>query len=360
MSFLDSPTFQQSDPQAEALLAILSEAYDDKVPTANFVQRLGIKRTAIDWDGSLSVVWGNVLETAAKRNLLRRLVQQARDDADIAAFHDQLQKLLDDASAEDEPAPQSPFDYCRANLVGRRPFVNRSEFRDKLVSLLTDDGDQVLIIDGPPSSGRSYSWYLISHVGRKSNLFHSYLIDLSKWSDTAAKPADVARIIASELGWPEPAVDLTAQDETTSRTLLSWIKGQAKAHKPVVWLVFDGLDRPNVAESTVRFIGDIATAAGNLELGAFRVVLLAFGRPLPDPNVDPYVLRDRLTDLPLCDLRGYFQSVAEMAGITLTSAQVERLVERLLGAPPPDPIRVKLLGVQASELAYKLSRGIHG
>jgi hypothetical protein len=351
MSFLDEAEYPKDEPAAQTLLAILEAAYADKEPAKIFLSSVSISEREIFWDQAMHFVWLEILQAAARKGMLRDLVLRARADPSIQGSRGQLDQVLA-ASPQDEAVDGDDPNHFMAKFVGPRPFVNRLELRKDLKRLVGDDGEQVMIVDGPPLSGRSYAWFLIAHVARKTRSFDPHLIDLTKWTDTQARPIDVANLISIELGWDLPdAVDRTAQYETTSRTLLTWIKGRTRDHPPVC-LVFDGLDGANVADATVRFIGDIATAAGNAELNSFRVVLLAFGRPLGDPGVDAIALRGQpLSAIELSELTEWFQEVAKDGGISLSAEQATTLAATLLGSPPPDPVPIAALRSTAREVA---------
>ena len=117
-------------------------------------------------------------------------------------------------------------------------------------------------------------------------------------------------------------------------------------------------------DATVSFIGDIAAAAGNDELGDSRVVLLAFGRALQNPNVDPFVLRESpLADIPLAEFTSYLRAVAAEGGQDMSEWQAMHLAERLFGLPQPDPLPVSLLEDRAgamSRIVCTLRRGTDG
>jgi hypothetical protein len=220
-----------------------------------------------------------------------------------------------------------------------------------------------MVVGGPRSSGRSYTWVLASHVARRFGGMDTKLIDLSTFTDAHATPVDVARMIAGSLewkDWPNPAdVDPTAQEATNARVLRPQLVSRLSALDPIC-LFFDGLDGTNLTEATVQFVGDIAAAAGNDELGECRVVLLAFDRAIPNPNVDPFVLREPpLADIPLAEVRTYFQDVAKEAHTALTDDQAAALVAALFGAPAPDPVPISAIREKAGEISVA-ARGLKG
>jgi hypothetical protein len=365
MSLFTEP-FNPNGEYAKKLLAIAITGYTEKPPLKQLVSGIGIAEVDVDWDGSVADVWPRILILCARRNRLRELVKAMLKDENYALVRPQIDALLQ-AAAEDEGAEAhgraQAADYSMAMVVGRRPFINRRQFRENVRSLFGAGGDHTMIVDGPPKSGRSYSWVLISYFTRMTGELQASLIDLSRFRGSQARPDDVAAMIAADLGWKPPEADVTAQDQTNGRVLLGWIKHCVHQHGAVC-LVFDGLDGDNLDEAAVGFIGDIATAAGNDELGDSRVVLLAFGRALQNPNVDPFVLREpSLADIPLTDFTAYLQAVAADGGQDMNDTQAEQLAATLLGPPAPDPVPIGLLAtraVEVSKIACQLLRGVNG
>jgi Effector-associated domain 1 len=343
--------YDPSDSRIRDLLRIAISGYREKDELKVFIQTIGIQEIHVDWDGAVIDVWPRVLEVTAKQGRLRALIEALLDDQNYAQVRVQIQAVLDAAQTETLfEQSQGAVSPVLATVVSGRPFVNRKRLRDNLQTLFSDGGNRAMIVDGPPMSGRSYSWVLVSHVARKTSAMPAYLFDLSTFKDTQMSPADVANIIAADLGWPKPDDDPTSQPDTKARLLLGWLKNHLAGIEPVC-LVFDGLDGANLADATVSFIGDIAAAAGNDELSDCRVVLLAFGRALTNPTVDPFVLREpRLADIPLADLTAFFQALAAEGGAELTDEQARAVAERLFGSPPPDPVSVASMRDNASDI----------
>jgi hypothetical protein len=369
MSLFNERSLTLGDPRLLEVLEVVYKGYahyNDKDQIEIFVEKIGIPSRAIDWDGSLNDVWPRILLEASRCTLLRKLVEALRDDANYAKVRPQIEAIIskaDDEEREEAKSKAGAADHAGVTIVGRRPFVNRSMFRDNLRSLFGPDGDRSMIVDGPRKSGRSYSWVLIQYVSLMTGM-QANLIDISTFGGARAKPDDVAKMIAADLNWPSPEQDPNpdTQDDTRGRLLLGWLKSGVRLRGPV-HLVFDGLDGDNLSREAVDFIGDIAAAAGNDELGESRVILLAYGRALRNPNVDPIVLREPpLADIPLVDFTGYLRAVAKEGGQAMDEARAIKVVERLFG-PPPDPVPVSLLAARARELSgavCKLRRGIDG
>ena len=365
MSLFDEP-FDPNDERAKRLLKIAHSGDGRKERIKLLVRGAGIPEDDIEWEGTLTDVWVRICTVAARRAKLRRLVQAFLADENYALVHADIRALLAEAQAEKKAKARGKAgsaDHARVTVVGRRPFVNRSTFRDNVETLFGPGGDHLMVVDGPRKSGRSYSWVLIAYVTRMTGGLQASLIDLSRFRGGRATPDDVAEMIAADLDWPSPGKDPTAQDYTRARVLLGWLKNCLRGRRGIC-LVFDGLDGDNLTDETVSFIGDIAAAAGNDELGDSRVVLLAFGRALQNPNVDPFVLREPpLADIPLGEFTRYLRAVAAEGGQDMSDVKAMELAEALFGAPQPDPVPVSLLAAQAeamSRIVIALRRGTRG
>jgi hypothetical protein len=337
MSIIDRPRFSASDPAARDLLDALVNLYPKEEPVEKLIQNVGYRAGEINWNGPMVDVWPRILEQLAGARKLRELVQFVSQDPDNAAYSDLFSQLLS------TPPPGTPEDDpFRATFMvaGNRPFMDRRELRQHLKELEGDFGSRVLVVSGPQRSGKSYSWYLISHIGDQRGSYESYLIDLGIWSGPQAGPAEVMNEITGQMGWDPPPVDPTAQEDTVARILLGWFKGRIRKEPVPRWLIFDGLSLGTVSLGAIRLIENVAVAAERREVGELRVVLLDFDRPLP-VDVDPYTLRDQLVHLDVQDIRDFFQRVAQVNGQQIDNAGLEELIGRLLG-PPPHPVPLPL------------------
>jgi hypothetical protein len=354
MHFLDRPTFDANDPDGAELLKAVIEIYWESAPARALTQQAGLPLASIAWNDPMEDVWPDLLEKAADKAKLRRLVELiALDNEGYEIF----QRLT--APAPDPVLPQ-PW---QGSLFGgrRRPFIDRAELRRHLPVLIERDGARVLAVNGPRYSGRSYSWHLIAHVSEACGEYEAYRIDLNDWAGTQVTPTDLMRVIASKLGWPVPEVDLTAQEDTQVRLLLSWFTRKMKHERGTSWLVFDSLDADRATDAALRLVEGIAIAADRHEAGDLRVILLAYGRSLPG-DIDPYILREPLSPVGIPELRNFFESVATEMGLRVKEAALDDLVTRLLGTPPPPgPLPLGDLAPRAAKLAREaFCGGSHG
>ena len=87
----------------------------------------------------------------------------------------------------------NPFDEVL--LDGDRPFVNRQPLRTHLLNLTNPAGAAVLLVDGQPQTGKSFSFYLINHVApTKGFVVHKFKMT------SLPKPDELALDILYRLG----------------------------------------------------------------------------------------------------------------------------------------------------------------
>ncbi|MFE2164211.1 effector-associated domain EAD1-containing protein [Streptomyces sp. NPDC059447] len=356
MSLLDRATFSTRDPLSRELLQAVLTLYYKPEPVQRFVEEAGMPKADFRWERALKDVWPDVLETAARLRRLRRLVEVIARDPDTDAY-----SVFTVLLAQEPPAGgEDPYDV---RVIGRdRPkaFIDRLELRSHLRDLLHDNGGRVLVVSGDRATGKSWTWYLISHV--LSCLGHAapYLVDLNIWAGAPAGPGDVMGELTDQLGWDRCPIDPHESQDTLGRKLLSHFKGRMRHHDDAdCWLVFDGLDADDLTEPALRMIEGIATAAERREAGGrLRVVLIAYDQDLP-PHLATWVHHEVLRPLNTADLRDFFNGVAGSIDLQLTDEAVDVLVRSVLeeafgGEPPPEQLPVAAVSYVAACRARRL------
>ncbi|MFC9387811.1 trypsin-like peptidase domain-containing protein [Streptomyces venezuelae] len=163
---------------------------------------------------------------------------------------------------EDERLRRSPEDPFDSLLLkhGTEVFLDRSELREKLRAFVADPERTVLLVDGPPDSGRSYTYELIRHLGQHLD-FRPVRVTLSRTSTAArlmerlsafvAGPeADVFPLNPTRLNDPLPSLDDAAHR----------IVARATAAEERFWLVLDDCDRLDPQADVWDAIGVLARA----------------------------------------------------------------------------------------------------
>ncbi|MCX5394375.1 trypsin-like peptidase domain-containing protein [Streptomyces sp. NBC_00094] len=232
---------------------------------ADFVQDLPLTPDA---DRNALLVVG-----AARRDIAhqRRLLAVLADLDALAAIDDphafeqgaEARNLLT-RLREDERLSRSPQDPFRSMLLkhGTEAFLDRTELREKLRGFLADPEQTVLVVDGPPDSGRSYTYELIRHLGQHCD-FRPVRVTLSRTS-TAARLLERLSAFVSAPGADADAFPLNPTrlndplpcfEDAAHR-----IVGRATAAEDRYWLVLDDCDRLDPNSDVWDCIGVLARA----------------------------------------------------------------------------------------------------
>ncbi|MFB6838391.1 trypsin-like peptidase domain-containing protein [Streptomyces sp. NPDC056361] len=163
---------------------------------------------------------------------------------------------------EDERLRRSPRDPFESLLLkhGTEVFLDRSELREKLRGFLADPEQTVLVVDGPPDSGRSYTYELIRHLGQHCG-FRPVRVTLSRTS-TAARLMERLSAFVSGPGADEVLLNPTRLNDPLPcfEDAAHRIVARAAAAEDRFWLVLDDCDRLDPQSDVWDCIGVLARA----------------------------------------------------------------------------------------------------
>ncbi|MET9433950.1 trypsin-like peptidase domain-containing protein [Streptomyces sp. NPDC006551] len=165
---------------------------------------------------------------------------------------------------EDERTQRSARDPFGALVLGHgagaEVFIDRAESREKLRHFVADPEQTVLVVDGEPDSGRSYTYRLIRHLGQHLG-FRPIRITLSRTSTAARVVERLAEFVSgpdansfplnpTQLNDPLPSID-----DAVHR-----IVSRATAAEERLWLVLDECDTLDPNTDVWDCIGKLALA----------------------------------------------------------------------------------------------------
>lgn len=196
-------------------------------------------------------------------------------DAKISAIIQRLQQ-----------PPAAPPDPSLATvLASGLPFLNRTPLR----TVMTSFGDaasmrSVLVVDGGPRSGRSYTVEYINHFCQHHQEFLPCHVT---FKGISTEPDQVARDLVTLVGGS--LTDVPRRDATTEdrwpEDLANWVLTQAygaasRGTPPFkVWFILDGFAGRDLKKSVRDFIVHLAEKISTgIYLRMFRLVLLEFDR----------------------------------------------------------------------------------
>ncbi|MCT4353326.1 trypsin-like peptidase domain-containing protein [Streptomyces sp. Je 1-79] len=212
-----------------------------------------------DRDANARLVVGSARKDIAHQRALLDAV--AGLDALTGAGNAEARSLLR-RLREDEELLRSAQDPFRTVVLanGTEAFIDRSELREKLRGFVADPEQTVLVVDGEPDSGRSYSYHLIRHLGQHCG-FRPVRVTLSRTSTAARLVERLSDVVAApgedrlplnptQLNDPLPSID-----DAVHR-----IVSRATAAEERFWLVLDECDRLDPGSDVWDCIGKLALA----------------------------------------------------------------------------------------------------
>ena len=217
-------------------------------------------------------------------------------------------------------------------LPGGRPFLNRQGLRWALRELLRTDGSRVLVVNGPPGSGKSYSLALVRYLAAVLN-FPVAWVDLQAEVWPGYTPADLASALGRQMG-ADPGSMPTVQGSPGRwvHQLGDWLTAEAAREDGRWWFVLDGADQTDLPREThdlIQYLAhQVAAAAFSL-----RLVLLGYEEPLP-LGIEERVLRDNIGPIGQADLWHFFARLFAQEGLEYAPEAVEAAVDAVLQAVP--------------------------
>ncbi|WP_225802812.1 trypsin-like peptidase domain-containing protein [Streptomyces sp. NK15101] len=163
---------------------------------------------------------------------------------------------------EDERLRRSPRDPFHSTLLkhGTEVFLDRSELREKLRGFLADPEQTVFVVDGPPDSGRSYTYELIRHLGQHCG-FRPVRVTLSRTSTAARLMERISAFVAGPEGDRVPPDPTRLNDPLPClEDAAHRIVARATAAEDRFWLVLDDCDRLDPHSDVWDCIGVLARA----------------------------------------------------------------------------------------------------
>jgi hypothetical protein len=279
------------------------------------VSDLGHNIQQYSLEDNLDLVTMEVLKYANNEGWIEQFIIQLRNAypavPDLAAFYAEVTTpvpiLAAPAAAPGAPVagPAPARDAFTVVYVDNRPFVDRTKLRGTLRTLAAPGGPRILNIRGEPRSGKTYTQYLINHLGEQIG-FEVIPIDLTRYADLS--PFEIGRSITSRMGLRAPETPgLEQWSRWTLRffdDLVGQMRSQPDVKKQHWWIVMDNFKSVSVPEAINDFV-DALSLRIDEELLNVRAVLISYERTLPQ-KVAPIVAVDETTVIGVPELSEFF------------------------------------------------------
>ncbi|MCP9956830.1 hypothetical protein [Streptomyces sudanensis] len=304
----------------------------------------GLPLTAVSSHNARVLVQASRGSIGGQVRLLRALVleDRLRTLPYVRDAEEYLARLERDA---EEHASQDVFRTCLLR-GGTEVFLDREDLRETLREFVADDQKSVLLVDGEPCSGRSYTYAFIRHLAQHRDFRPARVL-----LGPAATATKVVRRLASFVSDPGAGVvppvatdfddPLPALDE-----VVHWVVVQATGSEGLFWFVLDDCDRLDPGSDVWDLIGQLALAIYEYEpvrrARAPRLVLLGYGEAMRQL---PYELRHSL-----CRDR------ARTAG----PDEVRAFFDRYVHEQPPPSLAALAAGEREEALAGLVDDAVRG
>ncbi|MEE1757431.1 hypothetical protein [Streptomyces sp. SP18CS02] len=227
---------------------------------------------------------------------------------EVAKAHEFLERLREDQHIH---LSRDNFRTCVLKN-GTEVFIDRQSLRETLRGFVEDPEKWVLLVDGAPGSGRSYTYNLIRHIGQHSG-FRPARVTLTRTSTAVRVLRRLAEFVADPHAGVSPLNPTELNDLLPSiDDAVHWIVGRATAADDRFWIVFDECDKLDPSSDVWDFIGKLSLAiyehASVRGDQVPRLVLLGYGpamRQLPY-DVRGSLCRDTARVAEAADLRCFF------------------------------------------------------
>ncbi|REK84933.1 hypothetical protein DY245_40500 [Streptomyces inhibens] len=210
---------------------------------------------------------------------------------DIVKAREFLDRLREDFRAH---AAQDTFRTCVLKN-GTEAFIDRQDLRETLRRFIADPEKFILLVDGEPASGRSYTYNFLRHIGQHSG-FRPVRVTLARTSTAAKVLRRLAEFVADPHTGVSPLNPTELNDKLPSiDEAAHWVVSRATTVEERFWLVLDECDKLDPSSDVWDFIGQLAMAiyehAAARGDQAPRLVLLGYGRSMRQL---PYDLRGNM------------------------------------------------------------------
>lgn len=296
----------------------------------------GLPLTAVSSHNARALVQASRRTIDGQVRLLRALV--LNDRLRVLPYVRDAEEYL--ARLERDAEAHTSQDVFRTQVLrgGAEVFLDREDLRETLRAFVADGHKSVLLVDGEPHSGRSYTYAFIRHVAQHQGFRPArVLLDPTTTATKVVRRlaafvsdprAGVVPPVATDLDDPLPALE----------EAVHWVVLQATGAEDLFWFVLDDCDRLDPGSDVWDLISRLALAIYEHQpvrgAQAPRLVLLGYGEAMRQL---PYELRhslcrDRARSAGPDDVRAFFERyVREQPPPSLAALAAEEREAALAG-----------------------------
>jgi hypothetical protein len=332
---------------------ILITAYPTSTEMLELADLAGMNPGSIRWSPISRVAGHNILTEANRQGRLDQLIIAMWIHLSASAVGSRLRALLGEGWGESHGL-REPADVAVADpldtvwLPNGAPLMNRAALRQGVRELLRPGGSRILIVNGPPGSGKSYSAAFIRGVGLATGQFKVALVQHTPGSEPDYGPAELARDLRARLGIEQRPPSAQMDSWGNYRMLVDELVGAAAASRESWWWILDGFSSYGGRQDIMDFIillADVVTANSDV-----RLVLLGYDRPLAG-RLEKLAYREEISPISEPDIREFLTVLSRTARRATAEESIEQSIRTIFADLPVDEQRNVALGTRVLKAA---------
>jgi hypothetical protein len=285
---------------------------------------------------------------AGKRTTSRR----SKDSVGIsvAAIVASLQSLgINDVLGSDN--------FATTVLRGGRVFLDRQQLRQALRELIAPQGRRILIVNGPPGSGKTYTREYVYDVTFSTPNNRVIYVDLDLGIQG---PADLVQAISLQMGHGLGSGPLIgeASGPRDASLLVHWLVSRMTINSAFKWwLILDGFERP-LEPATRDFLEDLMRI---FPKGDVRLILLNYHFALR-PDLAGQTIVEDIGPISRADIEAFVMEQLQRRNQEFTPTTIATIVDQVVAATEsedsaqiyPNATRLRVLNRAISEISTLL------
>jgi hypothetical protein len=237
------------------------------------------------------------------------------------------------------PLPnEDPFEAC---ILNGRLFVDRRGLRDIVRGLPMNAEKRVLAIQGPPMSGKTYSYQYMLHLRETKGLFELVYLDLKKEAPAKFRPQLLAQRIVRQMGRSTSIGFMPKEEDASSpmgwvQDLCDWVLGEVKASGKTWLIALDGFSASNLPPNSREMVKELVSRSADSD--SLKVALLGYSDDLVPVQALPRVARETLTGFAKDHIKECFRLTANHHRIQLEEGALNEMVEDVWESANPSAL----------------------
>lgn len=277
MGLLDPP-LNWGNPTLTKLRDTLALAYGSIASAKGLADTSGLSVGSFPIpEENMKITWATLMDVLARQQILRTLVEKARDDPESRAYQRDFVEIL---TRDADPIGH----VIDKRIVWDNTYLlDRKDLRRQLAQLEPDDNPvRVLLVRGESGSGKSHGRHLFYRIAKECGARVTYISE-----GQVATVQEVIELLFSELKALDKIPPTFTTDDAGYRLAINKLKEIALGEELYLWIAVDDLgvdsDGNPLMDAQIRqFFDQFALMIKNPTLGErFRLMLIDYPEGVP-------------------------------------------------------------------------------